>query len=428
MRYLIIALLLILFSPAPQLLALTMDEAVQTALQNHQRIEQFRADADQSRAAVGTSRAAFLPSVDLSYDYSKSDQDPFLFGTETSTLAIGASLNLFNGLTDLHNYRAAKQRATAANYQLQGIIADIVLETRQAYIEVLRADRSVTTAAEGVQLLERQKRDADLQLKYGVIARNDLLRVEVELSSARQDLLQAEGKLQITRSQLERMLGKRLPGAEQLIEEDIGNLLASDKAATGNYRQQLLDQRSELNYLRHLVEASALDRQASKGGFLPSVELSARHEEYGDSLSPNGRENNFDDDNRLMLSANWNLFNGFASSNSVSAAEARRRSLAAQLRYTEASLLLQLETTLQNSRIAKGRLLEAKTGVTQAEENYRVTENRFAQQQATTVDLLDAQFLLTNARNLQLNARYDLYLSSALLLRVVESVRKITTN
>lgn len=423
MKYLILAMLLSLFSPASQLLALTMDEAVQAALQNHQRIEQFRADLDQNQATVGSTRAAFLPSIDLSYDYSKSDQDPFLFGKESSTLALGASLNLFNGLTDYRSHQAAKQRVTAAEYQLQGIIADIILETRQAYIEVLRAVSSVATATEGVELLLRQKRDADLQLKYGVIARNDLLRVEVELSSARQNLLQAEGNLQITRRKLERMVGNRLPDSEKLTEESINSQLRSDWSTVDDYRQRLFDQRSELNYLRHQLKAAVLDRQASKGEFLPSIDLSARHEEYGDSLSPTGRDHSFDDDNRLLLSANWNLFDGFASSKAVSAAEARRRSAAALLHDTKASLLLQLQTTLQNARIAQGRLQEAQTGITQAEENYRVTENRFAQQQATTVDLLDAQFLLTRARNLQVNAQYDLYLTSALLYRVLERDR-----
>lgn len=424
MKYLVIALLLTLLSPAQQLQALTMDEAVNAALQNHQRIAQFRAEADQSHATVGTTRAAFLPRIDLSYDYRKSDQDPFSFGQESSTLALGASLNLFNGLADYHSYHAAKQRATAANYQLQGIIADIVLETRQNYIEVLRAEQSAATAAEGVLLLESQKRDADLQLKYGVIARNDLLRVEVELSSARQDLLQAEGNLQIARRQMERMINRPLAESEKLDNASISSLLSNEWGAAEDYRQQLLDQRSELNYLRHLLQAAALDRQASKGGFLPSIDLSARHEEYGDSLAPTGRDNSFDDDNLLLLSANWNLFNGFADSKAVSAAEARRRSAAALLHDTEATLILQLQTALQKARIAQGRLLEAQSGVSQAEENYRVSENRFTQQQATTVDLLDAQFLLTRARNLQVNAQYDLYLTSAVLQRVLERDRR----
>lgn len=413
-----VVLLLVTISPSS---ALTLDEAIAAALQNHQRIEQSRAAADQSKAALGSARARFLPRVDLGYSYLERDEDPRALGDKTSTLSLGASLNLFNGLSDYHNYRAAERRFEGAKYQLQGVRADIILETQQAYIEVLRAARSVATATEGVELLERQKRDTALKFKYGLIARNDLLRVEVELSSARQDLLQAEGRQQIARRQLERTIGLRLPAEQTLTDLTASDLQGFDPAQVESYRRQLLDNRSELHYLRNELQAAKRVRKANKGGYLPRVDLAVAHEEYGDELSPASSNN---EDNLLTLSASWNLFDGFAREKSIAAADARARAVAAALRDTEAALVLQLETALQNSRIASGRQQEARTGVTSAEENYRVTENRFQQQQATTVDLLDAQYLLTRSRNLEIDARYDFYLSSAQLERILERNKK----
>ncbi len=403
-----------------QVFALTLDEAIVAALQNHQRIELFRATADQTKAAVGVSRAAFLPRVDLDYSYTERDEDPRSLGEESSILTLGASINLFNGLSDYHSYRAASRRAQGADYRLQGTRADIVLETQQAYIEVLRANRSVATAAEGVELLERQKRDAQLKFDYGVIARNDLLRVEVELSSARQDLLQAEGQQQIARRLLERTTGLRLPAEESLQDLNATALQSFDPKRVDSYRQQLLANRSELNYLRNELLAARRDRRANQGAYLPQIDLTVAHEEYSDDIAVS---DNNDQNNLLLLRASWNLFDGFAREKTIAAADARARAVAAELRDTEAALVLQLETALQNLRIASGRQQEARTGVTSAEENYRVTENRVQQQQATTVDLLDAQFLLTRSRNLEVNARYDFYLSAVQLERILERNR-----
>ncbi|MBE9487196.1 MAG: TolC family protein, partial [Chloroflexi bacterium] len=416
MKTLTTALLLSLLLASPGL-ALTLDEAVQAALQNHQRIEQFRANAAQSQATVGSAKAAFLPRVDLGYTYRERADDPYLLGDKSSTLFLGASINLFNGLSDYRTYQAARQRALGADHRLQGTIADIILATRQAYIEGLRSRRSVATAEEGVKLLEQQKRDTELQYEYGLLARNDLLRVEVELSSARQDLLRAQGQQQIARRQLERNTGILLAADESLVEPGLNQLLSSDPQQTDNYRLEMLEKRSELNYLRTELQAAKLEISASKGGYLPKLDLSVSHEEYSDDLSPAGSD---DQDNLLTLRADWNLFDGFAKNKRVAAADARSRAVAAELRDTEAALALQLETALQNARIAQGRLQEAGSGVIQAEENYRVTENLFKQQQATSVDLLDAQFLLTRARNLAVNARYDLFLNSALLERILE--------
>ena len=416
MKTLTTALLLSLLLASPGL-ALTLDEAVQAALQNHQRIEQFRANAAQSQATVGSAKAAFLPRVDLGYTYRERADDPYLLGDKSSTLSLGASINLFNGLSDYRTYQAARQRALGADHRLQGTIADIILATRQAYIEGLRSRRSVATAEEGVKLLEQQKRDTELQYEYGLLARNDLLRVEVELSSARQDLLRAQGQQQIARRQLERNTGILLAADDALEEPGLNRLLSSDPQQTDNYRLEMLENRSELNYLRTELQAAKLEISASKGGYLPKLDLSISHEEYSDDLSPARSD---DQDNLLTLRADWNLFDGFAKNKRVAAADARARAVAAELRDTEAALTLQLETALQNARIAQGRLQEAGSGVVQAEENYRVTENLFKQQQATSVDLLDAQFLLTRARNLEVNARYDLFLNSALLERILE--------
>ena len=415
MRSFTTTLLLLLI--ASQSFALTLNEAITAALQNHQRIEQFRARADQSKAAVGSARAAFLPSLDLDYSYLEREEDPYSLGDKKSTLGLSASLNLFNGLSDYHNYRAAQKRADGAEFRLKGTRADIVLETQQAYIEVLRAAHSVSTAAEGVELLERQKRDTELKFKYGIIARNDLLRVEVELSSARQDLLQAQGQQQIARRQLERTIGLQLPAEEKLQELTAASLQNFDPKLSDSYQKQMLENRSELHYLRNELLASKRERRANQGDYLPRVDLAVSHEEYGDDISP---ASNNEDDNLLTLKASWNLFDGFAREKSLSAADSRARAVAAELHDTEAALKLQLETALQNTRIAGGRLQEAKTGVVSAEENYRVTENRFQQQQATTVDLLDAQFLLTRSRNLEIDARYDLFLSTVQLERILE--------
>lgn len=420
MRCFFLPLLLSLLFLATPAAALNLEQTLQAALDNHQRIVQFRANVERSQANVTTARSAFLPSIDLGYSYINQDQDPYQLGSEASALSLSGSLNLFNGLADYHSYQAAKHRSTGADYQLQGVLADVALAAKRAYIEVLRAVRSVATENEGVELLQRQQRDAELRFKHGVIARNELLRVEVELSGARQDLLRAEGDYRTARRRLERVTGLLLPQEEKLEENSDPRLVAFDLEKTDVYQREMLEKRSELNFLREFVAAARQEKSARQGNYLPDLDLVVAHEEYGDSMSPNGRDDSYDNDSKLLLNARWNLFDGFADSSSVAAADAIVRATTAELRDTEADLLLQLEIALNEARVAAGQLEEAQIGVTQAEENYRVTDNRYQQQQATTVDLLDARFLLTRSRNRQVNARYDYYLTSAALERILE--------
>jgi len=415
MRYLLFLITLLSLAPVPSSLALNLHEVVALTLANNQRIVQFQATEQESAAAASSARSAFYPRLDLNYSYTRHNEPQPGEEKEFSILSLSASYNLFKGLTDYNTTKAAEARSKAAGYQLRAVTADLILDVKQAYISQRRAARSVDTSREGVELLQRQQHDVELYFKQGMIARNDLLRVEVELSSARQDLLQAQGNLQIANHRLERLMGVPLDQGQSL--EDFFQLPQLTKDDTEFYRLKLL-QRSELLYLGQLLEAADRDRSAAKGNNLPRVDLTLAHDEYGDSISPTNGD--FDEDDKLMLTASWNLFNGFATHQSVAVADSRKRGISAELQDTRDALFLQLQTALSDIRVAQGKLQEALSGITQAEENYRVTKSRYRQQQATTFDLLDARFLLTRARNQEINARYDLHSKAAVLDRVLE--------
>lgn len=417
MRFLLSLIILTTTLVAPSAtLALTLEEAIAQTMTNHQRLVQVQADSDEVSAGVGQARSSYYPSIDIDYLYTNRNDPPVRDEEEVSVLSFNASYNLFNGLTDLNNIKAAKARAAAAEYQLRAVRADLVLATRQAYIAQLQAMNTVETNREGVILLQRQHRDNQLFFQQGLIARNDLLRVEVELSAARQDLLLADGILKNNRRRLERLIGITLAEDEKL--EDFQDLPQYVPSGTEPLREQLLEQRSELRYLESLLEAAGYDYAAIRGEKMPRLDLVLAHEEYGDSLSPGGAET--DSDDKLLLSATWNLFNGFSTSQSLAAADSRKRSLAAQLQDTRDELLLQLQTAVNDINIARGLHQEALIGVAQAEENYRVTESLNRQQQTSTFDLLDARFLLTQARNREVITRYALHDRAAVLDRVLE--------
>lgn len=416
MRYLLLLIALVFPGTVFNALALSMEEAVALTLANNQRIVQFQADKEEVTAGIGSAEAEFYPSFDLDYAYSNRQDPAIREEDEASIFSLSASYNLFNGLADLNTFKAAKARSKAAGYLLRAEIADLVLKTRQAYIEHLRALHSVDTSREGVELLERQLRDNKLFFQQGLIARNDLLRVEVAISTARQTLLLTEGELQITKRRLERLTG--VPLAEGQTLEDFSQQPQLPKFNAEYYRQQMLTSRSELQYLELLVKAAGYERAAAKGDNLPELDLVLAHEEYGDSLSPTSGD--FSDDSKLLLTARWNLFNGFATRQAVVAADARKRSLSAEFQDTKDALFLQLQTALIDIQVAQGRQQEALVGVTQAVENYRITENLHRQQRATTFDLVDARFLLTRARFQEISARYTLHDKMAVLDRVLE--------
>lgn len=417
MRVLLIlwlALLTLSHNPAH---ALTISEAVNDALQYNPRIHQFLELENAAGARADQARAPFWPRIDARYSYWRGDRDPDLDSRKLSQAETSAGYNLFNGGSDWFRLHEAKHRASAANYQRRSIIADIVLETKQAYIEVLRAKRTVDTEKTSVELLEQQLHDTQLRLDQGLLARNDLLRVKVELATARQTLSVAAGRHEISRQALGLALGRPIGKEEKFADL---SLEPTPPGAEQELHQEMFVNRSELKFLNSLLAAELAGRKAVRGDLLPDVDLVLSYDRFGNNALPETSDTDYDSESRAMVQASWTLFSGFDTRYELIGRGHEIRARQKEIKATENRLTLQLQTALEAFRVSEENLSTATTAVIQAEENYRVNENRYQANVATTVDLLDAQEFLTRARNEKVKAQYDLHLSAAAIERVLE--------
>lgn len=397
---------------------LTMEEAVSLALENNYRIRQFQRQESAAREGVGSARAGFYPSLDLSYSYTESTEELFFGAWEYSA---SASYNLFNGFSDLNGLRGAKSEALASLYQRKAVLADTALSARTAYAEVLRALRLEETARESVELLERQVRDSGLFFREGLIAKNELLKVQVELATARQEFLQAEGNRRVALKRLERVMGAVVPDGEALA--DLAETPKGVEKSFEALREEMLGQRSELAFLRARRDARRFEMDSIKGDFWPELGVTVSYDVTEESTLSrlSGIEN---EELRGVFTARWNLFNGFRTTHERNRAGYLAGAAEQELLDTEEELSFQLREALEDYSISTGKLDVARTAVSQAEENYRVTESRFRERVATGTDLLDARNFLTRARNQYFNALYDIHISVARVERVVERDRR----
>ena len=413
---LIIGLALLSLSPNSAN-ALTIDQAVNDALKFNPQIQQF---FELENAAVSRSdqaEAPFWPRIDANYSYWRGDRDPSLDSQELSLAETSASYNLFNGGSDWFSLQEAKHLASAANHKYQSIVADVILEVKDAYIRVLRTERTVETEAKGVELLEKQRHETQLRLDQGLLARNDLLRVDVEMATAQQILETAKGRFEIARNTLARTLGRPLEGNEVLSDLTLEPVAPETEEELS---REMLARRSELKFLYSLLDAQKAGKKAVRGDLLPEVDLVLSYDRFGDHGLPQPSDPDYDSESRAILQASWTLFSGFDTRYELVGREHEIRARQKEVKATEDELTLQLQTALEAFRVSERNLATAETAELQAEENYRVNDNRYRANIATTVDLLDAQEFLTRARNERVKALYDLHLSAVVIERVLE--------
>lgn len=400
-------------------MALTIDEAVEIAIENSNRIERSTALKDSQAARVESQKSQFWPALDLAYSFTRQEEDIF-FGTKnTSSLSAIGSYNLFNGFIDKNILDQERHLLDATTYEESGVRADVILEARRAFLEVLKVAGNVDAAREGVELLERQQRDSSLRFREGLIAKNELLRVEVELSSARFILLQTESNLKVARERLTRVLGQKLGSGEPLEVPLLPQNLSIDR---DELRAEMFKRRSEVKFLDALIMADTSEKDSIEGEYWPALDILLTYRTFGDSLVPDGREGLFLTDTELSgtLLATWNLFEGFKTKNDIIAQEKEIIARQEELKDLKKELDFQLEEAIEKYRISSGQMEVTKDSIEQAEETLRITNNQYKESIATLTDLLDARVSLTRARVESNTAFYNLMISVADIGRVIE--------
>lgn len=429
MRARVIAMMITLAALMPvSAYSLTMQEAIDLALENNHALRQSQYEADAAKSAYKANIAPFYPALQASYAFADSNRDKAYGAYDSvSSLTLTAAYNLFNGFADLNTMKQYRAQAAAAAHMAVSKREDTILSAQGAYLDALLAKHQLESAAEAVQLLERHRHDTALYYREGLVAKNELLKVEVSLSSSRYDLVQAESGFRLAVMSLEQIIGRSLdlrPDApadspEALV--DISDEPQRINADYGTLRGRMAESRSELKYMKLMRDSYGYAADASGGGYLPSVDLSYSHITYGESGTPSDRDVPYKDENVAAVKATWTFFSGMSTMHGMAAYRNQYRAAEQGVMDTEQQLELQLKDAMEGYSSALAKLDLARTTVSQAEEGYRVTDTRYRERVSTTTELLDARTELTAARTKYNAALYGLHRAVATLRRVVQA-------
>lgn len=397
--------------------ALSMEEAIDKALLYSQNVERQAWLLKQAQSETQKSWGSFYPEVNLKYQTYGSNRSDNRGQSDSSYALLELRYNLFNGLSDRFSLQSVKALEEAQEFALEASRQDLILLVKNSYIALLKARENLKVSQESVRLLEEQKRESENFYQVGYIAKNTLLKVEVELSNAKQTLLEKESALAYARRDLERYVGESV-ALEGLKEVGIESALETSEM---HLREKMWANRSELRYLAKNREAKRYEQRASASTYYPKVDLVGEYRSYGDSTSLGNRNGTYNDRTEGRVEASWNLFNGFSDQHNQEAKRYAVLAMDSQIVETKRELELQLFEALEQYRLAQNAHEVAKLALEQAKENYRITLNRYKERMETSSELLDAELLLTKAKSSLLEKRYSIATSIASLQRVVEA-------
>jgi outer membrane protein TolC len=365
----------------------------------------------------------FLPTFSTDYNYYKVQDltkirtkfgDLYTGTLNTYQWATSVSQPIFTGFRLSSSYNLADLGVNYSELQVDLFRLDVAYSAKKAFFEYLKALKSLEVANQQVVQLTSHLKTARDFFEVGILPLNDVLKVEVELAEAQQQQVQADNAVSLAGASFNSLLGRPLD--HPLVLEDA--LKHHEvKVEFEQARQSARVERPELKALEvQLRQAQESIRQA-QSAFYPQLSLQGAYIFTGENWDF-GDSSIYDPTNwQVITSINWPFWEWGRTVQQVNQKRAGLRKLESTQRDVRDQVELQVKQTWVSLKDSEKNIATAQTSITSAEENFRITQERFKEQLTTNTEVLDAQTLLTKARNNYYTALTVFNVAEAGLLR-----------
>ena len=419
-RFLVIGFLFALIVPVlPKMgFAETLEEAWDAALAADHTIRAAQKSTESASQKIYEAKAHRFPKFRLSSAYTVLDNTPSSLSNgseipvgEDTSLAYraGVTVPLYTHFRTKRGIEAAFSNADAARYEEETDRQDIKMKVAEAYVNVLLGISALKVAESQEKNLAAHSVDVKNLYEEGLVAVNDYLASEVALVNAKQQTLQVRNSLDIAKATYNKLLGRLLDHAVKL--DQLQTFILTD--TLDNLTERALKNRTELLVLEKQeksLQYRALSERAVSG---PQVAVNGAYS-YNENryIAHEGVWS-------ATIGLTWDIFDGGISRHKSLATKKQAESITELRRELELAIKLQVNQAWLDMNESRERIKVTKQALDQAEENLRVSRDRYQEGLGTNTEVLDAESLRTTSQVYHIRANNDSALAILRLLRTI---------
>ena len=410
------------FLKAQEVKTVTMEQAIQLGLEHSHSIKIDETKIAQADAALwqaknmrlpefkisGAAMALTTPKMNLQLNQQGGGEN--IKANSAYYGSANLSLPIFTGGKIVYGIKSAKYLLEATKLSAENNEMLIGYNISEAYNNLYKANQAIAVLKEN--LVTAQQRDVSFlnMENNGVLARNDRLKANLQTSNIELQLMDAQNNYQLANMNMNLMLG--LPEST-IIEVDPAYLLFDKNENTlSYYTQQAFENRKDLQAMNEQKNAAEISKKSAKANYYPNIALTGGYiaADVPNVLTIYNAVN-------VGVGLEYKISNLWNKNTDKMNADAQIK----QMDAIEASLMEQIQLEVnreyQNYMLAENKIKVYDNAVTQANENYRITKNKFDNGLETITNLLDANALQIEANVSLLNAKADAALAYQKLLQ-----------
>lgn len=413
---------------AQQNRTLTLKDAVDLTLGYNKTLKANQVKIEAAAAAIQEAYEKKLPDASVSGSYLYLPFQPDITmkngsasgsgGPKVNQVVYGmanVSLPLYTANRIKYGIQSAQYLEQAVKLNADNDKEQIVLNTINACINLYKAHTAIGLVKENLEQAQQRVKDFTSLEKNGLLARNDLMKAELQTSNIELALLDAETNYKLACVNMNLMMG--LPEQTELVPDKSGLALPTAIKTLDEYEADAFKNRKDITALTYKEKATGLGIKNAKAGFYPSVALTGGYvaADIPKFLSVTNAVN-------IGLGVKYDIASLWKTKTKMQQAKLQVQEIKLGEETLADNIKQQVNQAYLTYLLSRKKIEVYEKSVTQAAENYRITKNKYDNSLATTTELLDADVALLQTKLSVTNAKADSFLAYNKLLQVSGSI------
>ncbi|MGV3696065.1 TolC family protein [Flavobacterium sp.] len=391
---------------------LTLKEAVEIAVNTSDAASLAKAKTETSRLELDVTKNNRYPSLKASGQYmrlSSAHVDSNLQSNSNASepskplkvdqLMLGqvnASMPLFNGFKLTNSIKESESIYKSQSFAEKHSKEQIGLEVVELFANLYKAQQMVELIEDNLKTADQRVKDFTAMEQNGLIARNDLLKAQLQQSNVLLSLDNAKKNTAIANHRLTTLL--KLPESTEVaididaVKRDMGN----------NAGGQSLGERNDLKSLELKKQAAENGVKVAKSDYYPSLSLSGGYIAFdlNNVLTVTNAMN-------IGVGLSYDLSSIFKNGKKVKLAKSRVKETEIAVSQLNDEIREEQFQAQQNYALSQKQSLVYDKAVEQATENYRIVKDKYDNSLSDTNDLLEADYQQLQAKINQALSKAD---------------------
>jgi outer membrane protein len=385
--------------------ALTLDECIKTGMDNSKSLKIAKYKMESAEEKLREVNTAYLPALKFMGNYTRlSAVDPFtvmgitiapnILDNYTAKLSLTQPIFTGGRISGNSEMMEANLQASKADYNKEK--SQLVYDVKTAFWNYYKAIETKKSIEENIKQVEAHLKDIENMMTLGLATNNDVLRVKVQLSNARLALLDATNNVEISMIGLNNAIG--LPVNRETYIDAKPDISTMPEYKLDKLIKEATENRPEIRAMEYRIRMNESSITVTKASWFPQISAGANYT----YANPNSRifpsVKEFKGTWDVGLTVTYDIWNWRLTSHQTAQNELNLEQSKLSLGQMKDAIALEVNQVYLGLIKAKEKIPVADETVKQADENFRVTTEKYKQGLVLNSDVIDSETLLLQAK------------------------------